>query len=601
MVGGDGAIYGIRRPLWRALPENAINDFLNPLQIVTAGHRGIYEPEAICYEETAGRVGREWRRRVRIVSRSWRAVFQSSGALNPFKVGLFAFCLFSHKVLRWFSGLFVAGVLLAALSFAYGAAQGWDPSTAALVAGGACLFLAVPKIRRLAAFVIYFVTISMASVVGVVRGTFGSVSGVWAPPRAQPGSIMLRPGVAVLVAAAVGLPAAAMALAISGRTAAPWVFWTALAIVSYVYVGYGLILRAVAAVRDKPVTATPITPRICLLIAAHNEAGVIAQKIENSLQLDYPPALLDVVVASDGSTDATNELTRAFSDRGVQLLPFPARRGKIASINDAMKAISAEIVIFSDANTFLRPDAVRMLVRNFADPEVGAVSGDVVLIGERAALAGSEDLYYRYERALQRVESRLGSLIGVDGALYALRRQLFVPPPPDTILDDMAIPMAVIRAGYRVVFEEDALADEEGSASASEEFSRKSRVIAGAVQFLLRRDSALPIMPLQPLVTLVSHKALRWMSPAFAALLFAASLLMATESSLFAGMVTVELAVLGAGLLGCVPRLRRIGAIGLSHYLCLVQCAAAVGFFRGLTGRQPVAWRRFARAGAHGL
>src|SRR5918993_2202733 len=113
MVGGDGAIYGIRRSLWRELPENAINDFLNPLQIVAAGYRAVYEPEAICYEETAGAVKREWHRRVRIVSRSWRAVFQAPGVLNPFRVGLFAFSLLSHKVLRWFSGLFLGLALIA--------------------------------------------------------------------------------------------------------------------------------------------------------------------------------------------------------------------------------------------------------------------------------------------------------------------------------------------------------------------------------------------------------------------------------------------------------------------------------------------------------
>jgi cellulose synthase/poly-beta-1,6-N-acetylglucosamine synthase-like glycosyltransferase len=334
---------------------------------------------------------------------------------------------------------------------------------------------------------------------------------------------------------------------------------------------------------------------VCLLVAANDEAAVIHQKIENCLGLDYPMDRLDVVVASDGSRDGTNELVRGFGPR-VQLLAFAERRGKIAAINEAMRSVSADVVVFSDANTFLRRDAVRKLVRNFADPRVGAVSGDVVLTGERAALAGSEDLYYRYERHLQRLESEIGSLVGVDGALYALRRELFTPPPSDTILDDMAIPMAVLRSGHRVVFEADALAEEAGSGSSSEEFWRKVRVVAGAVQFLVRADSGVPAARGQALFTLISHKALRWMSPAFAAVVFAASMLLAPTSTFFSAVLAGEGTVLALGVAGCAPALRRSGLVALPHYFCLVQTAAAVGFVRGLAGRQPVAWRRFARA-----
>jgi cellulose synthase/poly-beta-1,6-N-acetylglucosamine synthase-like glycosyltransferase len=279
------------------------------------------------------------------------------------------------------------------------------------------------------------------------------------------------------------------------------------------------------------------------------------------------------------------------------LIAFPERRGKIAAINDGIRQVDTEIVVFSDANTFLQPGAVRALVSNFADDRVGAASGDVVLIGERAALARSEDLYYRYERNLQRAESELGSMLGVDGALYAIRRSLFVSPPSDTILDDMAIPMAVVRAGHRVVFEGDAVAHERGSDTASEEFSRKVRVVAGAVQFLLRRDSAVPPSNVQVFTALLSHKSLRWLSPLFAAVAFAASLVLARQSDLFLWATVAQVAFLTLGILGCVPALRRISVVGLAHYFCLVHAAAAVGFARGILGRQSVAWRRFARTG----
>jgi cellulose synthase/poly-beta-1,6-N-acetylglucosamine synthase-like glycosyltransferase len=593
MVGGDGAIYAIRRSLWQSLPEDAINDFLNPLQIVAAGWRGVYEPKAICYEETASGIRREWKRRVRIVSRSWRAVFQAPGVLNPFKVGFFAFCLISHKVLRWFSGLFLLGMVIAA-PIVLPAPPPIGP--AMTIAAG--LFLALifvaDRARQAAGFVFYFTAINAASLTGIFKGSIGRVSGVWTTPREQVSSI-LRPGLPLLLISAVAMIAATASLLIDSRRFGPPVFWASVALLAYIYVGYPLVLRVWAGLVHRRVVSQAYEPRVCLLIAANDEVAVISRKIENSLSLDYPAECLDIVVASDGSTDGTNEIVAAWAPR-VQLLAFADRRGKIAAINEAMSVVTADIVVLSDANTFLRADAVRKLVQNFADPAIGAVSGDVVLTGDRASLAGSEDLYYRYERHLQRLESEIGSLVGVDGALYAIRRELFVPPPADTILDDMAIPMAILRAGRRVVFEIEALADEAGSGSAREEFWRKVRVVAGAVQFLLRPDSGVPSSQRQAIFTLTSHKALRWMSPAFGALAFAASAMLAPESSFFLWVLLAEAAVLILGAAGCVPAMRKVSIVALSHYFCLVQAAAAVGFLRGLAGRQPVAWRRFARA-----
>ena len=595
MVGGDGAIYAIRKSLWRSLPDDAINDFLNPLQIVGAGWRGVYEPEAVCYEETAAGITREWRRRVRIVSRSWRAVFQAGGVLNPFRVGLFTFSLLSHKILRWFSGVFVALIVASSIRLLLRAGiPGWLSAVAATLA--AIVVLALPAARRALALAVYFVAINGASLVGIVRGTFGKVSGVWTTPRADARTrFVFRPGIPILLLAFVGLATVFVALAFGETDVAITVFWAAVITLGYVYVAYPLVLHAWSAIAKKAIAAGPYEPRVCLLIAANDEAAVIARKLRNSISLDYPSDRLQIVVASDGSQDGTDDIVRQHSPR-VQLLAHHPRRGKIAAINDAMGSIDAEIVVLSDANTFLRPDAIRKLVRNFADPEVGAASGDVVLTGERAALGTSEDLYYRYERHLQRLESEIGSLVGVDGALYAVRGSLFTPPPADTILDDMAIPMAILRSGYRVVFEPEALAEEAGSGTASEEFWRKVRVVAGAVQFLVRPDSGAPVSRAQALFTLISHKALRWMSPAFAGVAFIASAKLAASSMFFSSVLSVEVVVLLLGAAGCVPALRRVRFVALAHYFCLVQTAALVGFARGLAGRQPVVWRRFARA-----
>ena len=602
MVGGDGAIYAIRRPLWQPIPDTAINDFLNPLQIVAAGWRGVYDPEAVCYEETAGGSRREWRRRVRIVSRSWRAIFQARGVLNPFCVGFFAWCVVSHKMLRWFSGLFVLGAVAGGTGLLVGSLDAAHLPYFAIAAGALVTLLSVPRVRAAAGVVGYYGVINAASLVGVLRGTFGRVSGVWTPPRAGeiviPGPpIRLGPPLLLLVALAV-IVSLAIIFGPSSPDAQFAVFISCCAVLVYVYGLYPLLLALAGPLR-RDVHRGDALPDVCLLIAANDEASVIGAKIQNSLELDYPQGKLTVLVASDGSVDGTNAIVSAFRDPRVTLLAFPHRRGKIASINESMQHVRAPIVVFSDANTFLEKDAIRQLVANFTDPTVGAASGDVALTGARALLAGSEDLYYWYERTLQRLESRLGSMVGVDGALYALRRDLFVAPPSDTILDDMAIPLAVIRAGYRVVLEPRALAREAGSETATEEFARKSRVIAGAVQFLLRRDGGVPAANLQILLSLISHKALRWLSPWFGALAFLATLRLAWYSPVFSLLAVGEVAFLALGVLGCWPRLRRWPPVALAHYFCLVQTAAIFGFLRGIAGRQAATWRRFARIPVH--
>ncbi len=601
MVGGDGAIYAIRRSLWRELPEDAVNDFLNPLQIVAAGWRAVYEPEAVCYEDTAGGILTEYRRRVRIVSRSWRAVFQAHGVLNPLRAGLFTWALVSHKMLRWFSGVFFG---LAIIGTIRAFAQAFE-RRADLAIGFMVVTIAVSAStaagRRAAAMLAYFGVISAASMVGIVKGSIGRVSGIWEPPRQHVAPARVSGGVLVPVGrllqsagALVLIGVAAAYRAVPTEQIAAGLFWASVAVLGYIYVGYPALLTLMRHFAGRSVRRAEIEPCVSVIIAANDEAAVIEAKLRNMLALDYPADRLEIVVASDGSVDGTNEIVRRFAPRVRLLESFP-RRGKIATINKAIKAVTGEIVVFSDANTFLDPSAIHALVRNFADENVGVVSGDVTLLGDRAALGGAEDLYYRYERWVQRAESDIGSMIGADGALYAIRRALFIAPPDDTILDDMAIPMAVVRAGRRVVFEGAARGFEEGSETATEEFSRKTRVIAGAMQFIMRRDSAAPIAAPQVILSLISHKALRWMSPAFGACAVVSSVVLADGSPGYAAAATAQLTLLTLGLVGCAPTLRRMSPIAIAHYFCLIQAAAAVGFLRGLTGRQSVLWRRFDR------
>lgn len=604
MVGGDGAIYGIRKELWRNLPDNAINDFLNPLQIVAAGWRAVYEPEAVCFEQTAGGVRTEYRRRIRIVSRSWRAVFQAAGVLNPLRVGFFTLALVSHKVLRWLSGVFAVTMLASLAAILFETAPAVRNNVARSLAALGLLALLIPGARRLLQFAGYFVVITCASLIGVLKGSVGRVSATWSTPRetvAQTGhdSVvpLFAPGVAMLLMCMFAIAAIGGVLAARDvLDTLNVVFWCSFLTLIYVYVLYPAVVALLSGRVRREVGTASFEPTVCLFITANDEETVMAAKLRNALALDYPREKLRIVVASDGSVDGTNAIVRSFTPQGVTLLAFPQRRGKISAINDGIASVTAEIVVFSDANTFLERGAVKAIVRQFADETVGAVSGDVILEGDRAALGSSEDLYYRYERWLQACESRLGTMVGVDGALYGIRRALFVPPPADTILDDMAIPMAVARAGRRVVFEPNAQAHELGSDTATEEFIRKSRVVAGAVQFLSRSDSAVPRHNRQLVFTMMSHKALRWLSPVFALLAFVSSLALAAHSSWFTVVAAGQSLFLLAGLAGCVPALRRLNVIGIAHYFWLVQAASAFGFVRGLIRRQPVAWRRFERA-----
>lgn len=603
MVGGDGAIYAIRRELWKTLPDDAINDFLNPLQIVEAGRRGIYEPQAVCYEETSGRFKSEYKRRVRIVSRSWRAVFQAKGVLNPFRVGLFSWCLVSHKVLRWNTGFFVTAAAIAGLTLFVEALIAWPrPSlAAATVAAMAAGFTQIG--RRGVSMAAYFWVINAASMVGVVKGTLGRVSGVWSTPREQAGSApspLIPVGPVFLVAGTFVAGLGLLATSATGLRLSAVAFWSSLFALLYVYALYPVILSLLRVMARHPIKVDPIEPSVCLFIAANDEARVIEAKLQNALAIDYPADKLEVVVASDGSVDGTNEIVERFAPR-VRLITRWPRQGKIAAINHGIELVSSEIVVFSDANTFLAPDAIRALVRNFAHEDVGCVSGDVLLVGDRALLAKSEDLYYRYERWIQHAESDIGSMIGADGALYAIRRRLFTPRPEDTILDDMAIPMAIVRAGGRVVFEPAARAEEPGVESAREEFARKTRVVAGALQFLARPDSSVPLSAPQVILSLISHKALRWCSPAFGMVVFFTSVTLAGSGNYqqYTVMSILQAVVLVLGLVGCIPKFRRLPPVGLSHYFCLVQAAAAAGFVKGLMGRQSVRWRRFGRAVPH--
>lgn len=331
-------------------------------------------------------------------------------------------------------------------------------------------------------------------------------------------------------------------------------------------------------------------PAAALIVCALNEEKVIGERLENALAQDYPPGRLRVVVVSDGSTDRTAEVVRRFQERGVQLIERERRQGKVANLNRVIPGVGEPIVVLSDANVFYGQEAVRRLLGAFADPSVGCVSGKVILRNSAGEIQAGEQDYYSLEWMLQEAASRLHSMAGADGAMYALRRELFRPCPDDTLIEDFVIPIQVVRQGRRVVFEPSAVGWEDGPSSLGEEFRRKVRIAAGAAQALLR-GNGLPVgAPAKFWFVFVSHKLLRWLSPlvGLAALAVAAF----TPTRLLS-----QLVLAGFGLLALLALVRlatgwKAKPLDAPFYFLFGQLALLAGLAKGAAGRQSVLWAK---------
>ncbi len=367
-----------------------------------------------------------------------------------------------------------------------------------------------------------------------------------------------------------------------------WIFWLSVAAPVYAYLGYPLVLLLLGLVIKRPVRKQPIEPFVSLLIPAYNEARVIARKIRDSLALDYPADKLEIVVCCDGSRDQTPEITRTLADgERVRLLDYPVNRGKIQTLNDSVPQLRGEIVVFSDAPSMLYRDALRNLVANFADPQVGAASGRYTVVkAEEAATGNSEDFYWKYETFLKVRESLVSSTLGAHGHLHAIRKGLYPYPPPGTINDDYVIPVSVLAKGYRAVYEPAAVVYEEAQEMAG--FGRRIRIMVGNIQQVRELRSLLaPFLPL-PLFFFLSHKVSRLVVPAAMVAALAANLFL-LGSPFYAGVLYLQslfyaLAGAGAGW-RLRPRL-----LALPYYFTMINAAVFVGFYRVLF-RRRVAWK----------
>jgi cellulose synthase/poly-beta-1,6-N-acetylglucosamine synthase-like glycosyltransferase len=370
-------------------------------------------------------------------------------------------------------------------------------------------------------------------------------------------------------------------------------FWVALLLLLYSYLGYPVLIGAWARFRPRPATKSAFLPRVTIVVVAHNEAERIEARIDNLRGLDYPKGSLEILIVSDGSTDDTVERARARAPAGMQVTSFLARRGKPAVLNEIVPRSRGDIVVLGDARQRFDPGAVRALVALFADPEVGAVSGDLILSenGRGTAVGQGVGAYRRYESFVRRSESRVGSTVGATGAIYAIRRILFPPLPEDTILDDVLIPMRIARRGYRVLFEPAARAFDRAPATAREEFGRKARTLAGNFQLLFRERWLLNPLGNRLWLQTVSHKGLRLLGPGLLIAAFTSNLFLIGRPAYLLAFLAQAIFYAGALLGGVSRRGRRpFLLLSLPYTFCLVNGAALAGAFRFLASRQRVTW-----------
>ena len=375
------------------------------------------------------------------------------------------------------------------------------------------------------------------------------------------------------------------------ETAAIWLFCGSIALILYSYAGYPVILMALGVFRARRRDREQAElPSVALIISAFNEERIIREKIENSLKIDYPRDRLRIIVASDGSDDETNAIVRSFENRNVVLKAFARREGKSATLNRAVLGLDEEIVVFSDANAFYREDAIRKLVRNFADEETGCVVGRLVYVDNSSYVGKGESLYWRYESLLNRLESRLDSVLVATGTIFAIRRDLFRPVLRD-VANDFQIPADIASQGYGVVYEDEAVAHEHATVLCREEFGRKRRIIVRGITGFnhLRHHFGGSLRVFQ----FVSRKLLRWWVGPMLPVLYLSNLALVGRP-VFAAIFVLHNLFYGMAIAGSILRRGRFKSrvLLVPFYFVMVNAAAFAAIVTYLTGGRLASWEK---------
>lgn len=360
--------------------------------------------------------------------------------------------------------------------------------------------------------------------------------------------------------------------------------WGSALVLVHVFFGYPACVWLQARLWPHPVHKSSVTPTVTVVMAAYEAAAQIRAKLANLQALDYPPEKIDIIIVCDGSRDATAAVCADVADARVRVLQFSKRRGKAACLNDAIAAAGGDVLLFTDIRQTISPTALRELVANLADPAVGAVSGELQMENLHRGFEQGIDAYWRYEKLIRHAEGRSGSTIGVTGALYAMRRELFIPLPPGTVLDDVLIPMRVAAAGKRVVFEPRALVWDRPSTQLADEQRRKVRTLAGNYQLVQLAPWLLAPWSNPLWFRFVSHKLLRLLAPWLMVLLTLSALVLTARHPVYWLVVAAFLVGTALVLTGSVlPRAGRwlpIRLLMAFFYLNLFAAQALIAFAR---------------------
>ena len=383
------------------------------------------------------------------------------------------------------------------------------------------------------------------------------------------------------------------------------IFWVFLGLTFYTYAGYPVLLWLFSFILQKKVHKKDFLPRVSVILSAFNEEKYIERKIQNLLQLDYPEELLEIIIGSDGGSDTTDQIISKFKEHQIRFFRFVANQGKPQVINSLVREARGEILLFTDARQDFDPKAVKALVKNFSDPKVGCVSGELLFKDIRSGNIGKGmDAYWRYEKFLRKLESKIDSMLGATGAIYAIRKHLYTALPPQILADDMYLPLSIIAKGFRAVFEGDSIAYDHTSGKGKEEFKRKVRTLAGNYQIFQLLPSLMIPFKSPISVQLFSHKFLRLLIPFFQMLIFISSFLLIRETPyqiifwmqvLFYALAYWEssretLRVHSADRTHQSPRKKGLGYI--PYTFCLLNYAAMIALFQFLSKKTKSNWEK---------
>lgn len=371
------------------------------------------------------------------------------------------------------------------------------------------------------------------------------------------------------------------------------IFGVGTAALFYTYFGYPLLVWFVSSIRPLSIKKSEIEPNVTILITAYNEEKILRQKIENTLEIDYPKEKLEILVASDGSTDATDKIAKEYSNSGVKLFRQEGRKGKTYTQNKAVEKCSGEIIVFSDATTVYQKNSLRELLPNFADESVGCVAGKLIYVDDTKSDVGSgAKKYWGYETFLKERESLACSLIGASGCLYAVRKSAYQPMYAQAC-SDFLICTILYRQNLRSVFEPRAFCTEETNRQTEKELQMRVRVISQTFSDLwINRDMLNPLKSGFYAIELLSHKLLRYAVPLFLVLIFISSVLLAFSSIVFLLISAVQIAFYVSAFIAWLLERAKVktGIFAVPLYFVLANTASTIAFYKFLRGEKFERW-----------